>query len=59
MERIVHKYRSFKEVAPSDLCFDRSLTAQQKLDLLFDLIHQGQTQSSKASEGFKRVYLFL
>ncbi len=56
MEVVVHKFGSWKEAEEADLRFYRSLSGQQRLDLLLELIQQGNSLTDEASKGFKRVY---
>ncbi len=58
MKIVAAKYRTFQEAAKADLLFYRSLSGQQRLDLLLDLIQQGQSPH-EATKGFKRVYRII
>ena len=56
MDRVIAKFTSFEEADRADRDYYQSLTPQQRLDLLFEMIalhHQGDDSSSK---GFARVY---
>ncbi len=53
MDKIVRKFKNHAEAEKADLEYYRSLTPEERLDILLDLIERG---SDGASEGFKRVY---
>jgi hypothetical protein len=54
MQKVVRKFRSFQEAEESDRLFYRSLTGNERVDLLLELVQQGQ--GDEAAQGFKRVY---
>ena len=56
MKTVVHKFDSFKEAEEADLRFYRSLSGQQRLNLLLELIQQGNPKTDETAKGFKRVY---
>ena len=53
MKKVVRKFKTHAEADKADREYYRSLTPEERLDILLDLIEQG---SDGASEGFKRVY---
>lgn len=55
MHIVVAKHRSHREAAQAEIRFYRSLTGQQRLDLLLELIAQA-VEHDEAAKGFKRVY---
>ncbi len=54
MEKVVKKFRSHRESEAAERAYYRSLTPQQRLDILLDLIAQGQPDETE--QGFARVY---
>ena len=54
MEKVVRKFRSFKEAEQADLEFYRSLTGKQRLDILLQLVRQAH--GDEPVQGLKRVY---
>jgi len=54
MQRVVRKFRSFKEAAEADRDFYESLSGNQRVDLLLELVRQ--RQDDEADQRLKRVY---
>lgn len=54
MEREARVFRSFAASEKADREYYRSLTPGQRLEILFQLMEQGQGDES--SKGFERVY---
>lgn len=54
VEKVVRKFRSFKEAEQADVDFYSSLTGEQRLDILLDLIRQAY--GDEVEQGLKRVY---
>jgi hypothetical protein len=54
MEKVVRQYRSHRESERGDRAFYRSLSSQERLEILLGLINQGQ--GHEAEQGFARVY---
>jgi hypothetical protein len=54
VEKIVRKLQSHAAAEQADTEYYRSLTPQQRLDLLLDLLRQ--VTSNEAEQGFVRVY---
>ena len=53
MEKRVAKFRTFEETEKADCDFYRSLSPQERLDILLELVERG---NRGAPEGFERVY---
>jgi hypothetical protein len=56
MERTVAKFSTQKAAEEADLEFYRSLTPQQRLDILLELIENSRREGDAAAERFERVY---
>jgi len=56
MERIVAKFSSHQEAERATLEYYRSLTPEQRLDILLELIEASRKEGDAASERFERVY---
>ena len=56
MERTVEKFSSHKEEERATLEYYRSLTPEQRLDILLELIEASRKEGDAASERFERVY---
>jgi hypothetical protein len=54
VEKIVDKFKSHAAAEEADDEYYRSLTPQQRLDLLLELV--SQATSHEAQQGFARVY---
>ncbi len=54
MDKVVRQYRTHRESERGDRAYYRSLSSQERLDILLDLINQGQ--GHEAEQGFARVY---
>lgn len=59
MEKVVRKFHSFEEADRADREYYRSLTPQQRLDLLLDLIARQRESLDEASQRFERVYRII
>lgn len=55
MERVVHKFRSLAESDDADRDYYLSLSPEQRLDILLELIASYQDGQDEATKGFKRV----
>jgi len=55
MERTIRKFRSFAEAERADREYYRSLTPQQRLDILLELVATYTEGLDEAERGFKRV----
>ncbi len=53
MERVVTKFASFAEAEKADLRFLKSLSGNQRLQMLLEII---RSQQPDDEQGFKRVY---
>jgi hypothetical protein len=56
MERTVAKFSSHKEADEATLDYYRSLSAQQRLDILLEMIEASRKEGDAAAERFERVY---
>lgn len=56
MERVVKKFRSFAEAEAAELEYMRSLTGNQRLQLLLDLLRSNQPEHEQRLE---RVYCIV
>jgi len=54
MEKVVRKFRSFREADEADLRFYRSLSGNERVNILLELVRQAT--ADETTEGFKRVY---
>jgi hypothetical protein len=54
MQKVARKFRSFREAAEADRQFYNSLTGNQRVDLLLELVRQHQ--DDEAEQRLKRVY---
>ncbi len=54
--KTIQIFSSFREAADADRAFYASLTAQQSLDLLLDLIARYQESMGEAGQRLERVY---
>ena len=55
MKRTIQKFASFEDADKAEIVYYRSLTPRQRVDLLLDLVAQGQP-SDEAERRLKRVY---
>lgn len=56
MKKVVRKFASHAESEKADREYYRSLSPQQRLDILLEIIAAHREETGEASEGFKRVY---
>ena len=56
MQRVVAKFSSHEEADQANLEYYRSLSAQQRLDILLELIESSKKEGDAAAERFERVY---
>ncbi len=56
MERRVKRYSSFDEEEKATRDYYLSLTPQERLDILFELIEESRDPTDEASQRFQRVY---
>jgi hypothetical protein len=56
MERVVAKFSSFQEAERAEREYYRSLTPQQRLDILLELIECSRKEGDAAAHRFERVY---
>jgi hypothetical protein len=54
LEKTIHKFRSFEEADKADVAYYRSLTPQQRLDILLELVKRTQPDD-EAEHRLKRV----
>ena len=59
MEKVARKFSSFTEADRADRAYYRSLTGQQRLDLLLELLASDRDKQDETEEGFKRVYRII
>lgn len=59
MDKVVRKFGSFAEAEKADREYYRSLTGQQRLDILLELIASAQDTQDEAAKGFERVYRII
>ena len=50
------KFSSHQEAEQAELAYYRSLTPEQRLDILLELIETSRKEDDAASERFERVY---
>jgi len=56
MERKVAKFSSHQKADEATLRYYRSLTPQQRVDILLELIESSQKEGDGAAQRFERVY---
>lgn len=56
MQRIGHKYRSFAEADRAEDQYYSSLTGNERVALLLELVRQYRESIGEAAEGFERVF---
>lgn len=56
MKKVVHKFASHAEADAANRAYHRSLTPEQRLEILFELIHRYREGFDEASKRFQRVY---
>ena len=56
MERRAKVYSSFEEEEKATREYYLSLTPQERLDILLELMEQSRDPNDEASQGFERVY---
>lgn len=56
MEKVVHKFSSFEESDQATRRYYASLTPEQRLDILLDLIASQRDDEDEAAERLQRVY---
>ena len=59
MEKVVRKFDSFAAAAQADRAYYRSLTGQQRLDILLEMIARHQEGQDGAKKGFERVFRII
>ena len=59
MDKVVRKFGSFAEAEKADREYYRSLTGQQRLDILLELLASVQDTENEAAKGFERVYRII
>jgi hypothetical protein len=52
----INRYQSFEEADAADRRYYASLTPEERLEILFDLIEAYRSNYLEGSEGFERVY---
>jgi len=55
VKKTIHKFASFKEADAAEIARYRAMTPPQRMDLLLDLVAQGQPHD-EAERRVKRVY---
>lgn len=56
MDKVVRKFGSFAEAEKADREYYRSLTGQQRLDILLELIASARDAENEEAKGFERVW---
>jgi hypothetical protein len=56
MERTVAKFSSHREADKATLDYYRSLSPQQRLDILLEMVESSRKEGDAAAERFERVY---
>ena len=56
MKRQIQLFNSFEEAEAADYAFYASLSPQQRLDMVLELVARYREANGEAAEGFKRVY---
>lgn len=56
VEKVVKKFENFAEAGKADIEFYRSLTGEQRLEILLELITRG---NANASQRLERVYRII
>ncbi len=56
MEPVVAKYRTFREAEEATLAYYRSLTPEERLEILFQLRAHAHKEDDAVSERLARVY---
>jgi len=56
MKKVVRKFNSHKEAYAADRQFYLSLTPEQRLDILFEIVATHEEGLDEAQKGFQRVY---
>lgn len=55
MEKVIQIFNSHEEAEQADIAFYKSLTGEQRLQILFTLVAQYSSWSRGAAKGFERV----
>ena len=55
MERVFQRFKRFQAAERADAAYYRSLSPEQRLEILFSLVDQGDEQNEN-QQGFERVY---
>ena len=56
LDRTVAKFSSHEQAAQADREYYRSLTPQQRVDLVLELMENSRKEGDAAAERFERVY---
>ena len=56
MDRTIRRFSSFREADSAEDEYYASLTPQERLDILLDLIEMTGSDRNETSEGLERVY---
>jgi hypothetical protein len=56
MDYVIRRYDSLTEADSADAQYYGSLTPEERLDILFDLVESYRSAYGEGSEGFERVY---
>ena len=55
MERVFKRFESFQTAERADAAYYRSLSPEERLEILFSLVAQGD-EENEDQQGFERVY---
>ena len=56
MEKVIQVFNSHEEAEKADIEYYKSLTGEERLQILFALVKQYAQWNSRAAKGFERVY---
>jgi hypothetical protein len=56
VEKVINKYESFEEAEEADALYYASLTPQQRVDILLEMIASYKDSLGDAGQKFERVY---
>jgi hypothetical protein len=56
MDYVIRRYDSLAEADSAEAQYYGSLTPEERLDILFDLIESYRSANGEGSKGFERVY---
>jgi hypothetical protein len=56
MERVLRKFEQFDDAEEADRQFYASLSPQERLEMLLEIIAQAQESTGETTKGLERVY---